>query len=150
MGTKCGVHLTLCGVLFIECLESLGLLIQNNGLSVCGTAPQKVIPLIAAQISDRDNAVRSAALNTLVMVYGNVGDQVYKLAGQVMCPAPHVSAGPSPSCVAPPPHVWPLPSCVAPPPSCGSLPIRTSVCWRRGSNVWGRRPCLPACLSHRL
>lgn len=66
-----------------ECLETLGLLIQNNGLSVCGSTPQKVVPLIAAQISDRDNAVRSAALNTLVMVYGNVGDQVYKLAGQL-------------------------------------------------------------------
>ncbi|KAL5502406.1 hypothetical protein EMCRGX_G009176 [Ephydatia muelleri] len=37
----------------------------------------------AAQISDRDNAVRTASLNTLVMVYDNVGDQVYKLAGQL-------------------------------------------------------------------
>ncbi|KAL5502403.1 hypothetical protein EMCRGX_G009173 [Ephydatia muelleri] len=37
----------------------------------------------AAQISDRDNAVSSAALNNLVMVYCNVGDQVYKLAGQL-------------------------------------------------------------------
>ena len=65
------------------------MLIQNNGLSVCGATPQKVVPLIAAQISDRDNSVRSAALNTLVMVYGNVGDQVYKLVGQVRwCPDP--------------------------------------------------------------
>ena len=70
-------------VIFTECLESLGLLIQNNGLSVCGGTPQKVVPLIASQISDRDNAVRSSALNTLVVVYGNVGDQVYNLVGQV-------------------------------------------------------------------
>jgi hypothetical protein len=38
---------------------------------------------VAAQISDRDNAVRSAALNTMVTIYGNVGDDVYKFTSQV-------------------------------------------------------------------
>ena len=34
---------------------------------ICGPQPQKTVPLIASQISDRDNAVRSAALNTMVI-----------------------------------------------------------------------------------
>ena len=66
-----------------ECLEALGELIQNNGMSVCQPGGQKTLPLIAAQISDRDNAVRSAALNTMVVVYGNIGETVYKYTVQV-------------------------------------------------------------------
>ena len=66
-----------------ECLEALGELIQNNGMSVCQPGGQKTLPLIAAQISDRDNAVRSAALNTMVVVYGNIGETVYKYTAQV-------------------------------------------------------------------
>ena len=50
---------------------------------VCGSQPQKTVPLVAAQISDRDNAVRSAALNTMVVVYGNVGEGVFKFTTQV-------------------------------------------------------------------
>ena len=50
---------------------------------ICGTQPQKTVPLIASQISDRDNAVRSAALNTMVVVYGNVGDAVFKFTSKV-------------------------------------------------------------------
>ena len=45
-------HHTSLEMLFPECVESPGLLIQNNGLSVCGATPQKVVPLIAAQISN--------------------------------------------------------------------------------------------------
>lgn len=52
---------------------------------VCGGSPQKTVPLIAAQISDRDNTVRTAALNTMVIVQGNVGDGVYKFTSQVTC-----------------------------------------------------------------
>ncbi len=59
------------------------MLIQNNGMIVCGPQPQKTLPILAAQISDRDNAVRSAALNTMVTVYGNVGEAVYKFTSQV-------------------------------------------------------------------
>ena len=72
--------------LLSECLEALGELIQNNGMSVCQPSPAKSMPLIAAQICDRDNAVRSAALNTMVTVYGNVGDAVYKFTSQVSFP----------------------------------------------------------------
>ena len=50
---------------------------------VCGAQPQKTMPLIASQISDRDNAVRSAALNAMVVVYGNVGESMYKFSSQV-------------------------------------------------------------------
>jgi len=67
----------------VECLEELGILIQNNGMIVCGPQPQKTLPLLAAQISDRDNTVRSAALNTMVVVYSNMGEGVYKYTSQV-------------------------------------------------------------------
>lgn len=50
---------------------------------VCGSQPQKTLPTLAAQISDRDNAVRSAALNTMVTIYANVGEAVYKYTSQV-------------------------------------------------------------------
>ena len=66
-----------------ECLEELGLLIQNNGMVVCHPTPQKATQVIAQQISDRDTNVRNAALNTLVIVYDNIGETVYKYAGQV-------------------------------------------------------------------
>ena len=67
-----------------ECLEELGILLQNNGMVVCGASPQKTVPLIAAQISDRDNTVRTAALNTFVIIHGNIGDDVYKFTSQVL------------------------------------------------------------------
>jgi len=38
---------------------------------------------IAKQISDRDNGVRSAALNTITIAYQIVGDQVYKYIGKL-------------------------------------------------------------------
>jgi len=66
-----------------ECLEELGVLIQNNGMIVCGPQPQKTLPTLATQISDRDNAVRSAALNTMVVIYNHVGEGVYKYTSQV-------------------------------------------------------------------
>ena len=66
-----------------ECLEELGILVRDNGMVICGPQPQKTVPLIASQISDRDNAVRSAALNAMVVVYGNVGDGVFKFTSKV-------------------------------------------------------------------
>jgi len=50
---------------------------------MCGSQPQKTVPLMAAQISDRDNAVRSAALNAMVVINGNVGEVVFKFTTQV-------------------------------------------------------------------
>lgn len=66
-----------------ECLEVIGEMIQNNGMSVCQPSPPKTLPLVAGQICDRDNGVRSAAINTMVIVYGNIGEGVYKFASQV-------------------------------------------------------------------
>ena len=59
------------------------MLIQNNGMVVCQPTPQKATQVIAQQISDRDTNVRNAALNTLVIIYDNIGETVYKYAGQV-------------------------------------------------------------------
>ena len=38
---------------------------------------------IGGQIGDRDNSVRSAALNTLVQIYLLIGDDIYKYVGKV-------------------------------------------------------------------
>ncbi len=45
--------------------------------------PAVTIKEIAKQISDRDNGVRSAALNTITIAYQIVGDQVYKYIGKL-------------------------------------------------------------------
>ncbi len=52
-------------------------------MTVCGAQPQKTVPIIAHQITDRDNTVRMAALNAIVVVYGNMGEGVYKFTSQV-------------------------------------------------------------------
>ena len=64
-----------------ECLEELGFLISIYGMNVC--QPGKALPPIAAQIADRDNGVRNAALNTIVEVYNLVGETVFKNLGRV-------------------------------------------------------------------
>ena len=66
-----------------ECLEELGFLISVYGINVCQPSPGKALPAVAAQISDRDNGVRNAALNAVVEVYNLVGDTVYKYLGRV-------------------------------------------------------------------
>jgi len=66
-----------------ECLDELGCLIESNGMSVCQPTPAAALKLIAQQISDRDNSVRSAALNTVVIAYHLVGDNVFKHIGTV-------------------------------------------------------------------
>ncbi len=49
--------------------------------------PAKVLKAVATQIADRDNVVRSAALDLVVCVYGLIGDDVHKLIGPLpdMC-----------------------------------------------------------------
>ena len=79
---------------FIECLEELGNLIELYGLNVCQPSPPKALKEVAGQIADRDNNVRSAALNTLVQVYGIVGDDVYKYVGNVSILLACASLGP--------------------------------------------------------
>lgn len=64
-----------------ECLEELGMMIEAIGLNAFN--PSVTIKEIAKQISDRDNGVRSAALNTITIAYQIVGEQVYKLTGKL-------------------------------------------------------------------
>ncbi|XP_038047612.1 cytoskeleton-associated protein 5-like [Patiria miniata] len=66
-----------------ECLEELGCLIELYGINVCQPSPPKAMKEIAGQIADRDNSVRSAALNTLVLGYQTVGEDIYKFVGHL-------------------------------------------------------------------
>lgn len=67
-----------------ECLEQLGSLIENYGVTVCHPSPSVALKEIARQISDRDNSVRNAALNCVVQAYFIEQDKVYKMIGQVI------------------------------------------------------------------
>jgi len=66
----------------MECLDELGVLINKFGLEVCQPSP-KVLKEIAVQIGDRDNGVRSAALNCIVEAFNIIGESVYKLVGRL-------------------------------------------------------------------
>ncbi|XP_039313050.1 protein mini spindles isoform X3 [Solenopsis invicta] len=66
-----------------ECLDQLGSLIDNYGVSVCQPTPSAALKEIAKQIADRDNSVRNAALNCIVQAYFLQGERVFKLIGQI-------------------------------------------------------------------
>lgn len=66
-----------------ECLDELGFLIEQYGITVCQPTPQAALKEIAKNISDRDNSVRNAALNTVVQAYFLAGDKIYKYIGQI-------------------------------------------------------------------
>jgi len=66
-----------------ECLDELGNLIEEFGMTVCQPSPSGALKEISKQISDRDHSVRSAALNTIVKAWFIEGDKVYKLIGQI-------------------------------------------------------------------
>ncbi|KAK0049616.1 cytoskeleton-associated protein 5 [Biomphalaria pfeifferi] len=66
-----------------ELLEELGCLIENYGINVCQPSPAHALKIIAAQIGDRDNGVRNAALNTIVVAHGIIGENVYKFIGNL-------------------------------------------------------------------
>lgn len=50
---------------------------------MCLPNPNSCLKEIAKQISDRDNGVRNAALNCLVLVYYIENEKVYKMIGHV-------------------------------------------------------------------
>ena len=53
-------------------------------MNVCQPTPPKAIAAIAAQIGDRDNGVRNAALNAVVEAYFLVGEKAcFKYCSQV-------------------------------------------------------------------
>lgn len=58
-----------------EVFEQLATLIKRNGVAVI--APAKVLPIVAQHIGDRDANVRNAALNVMVQVYLQIGDQIH-------------------------------------------------------------------------
>lgn len=66
-----------------ECLDELGYLIELHGLQVCQPSPQVALKEMARHISDRDNAVRNAALNAVVQAYFLAGEKIYKLIGNL-------------------------------------------------------------------
>ena len=53
------------------------------GITICQPSPAQALKYIASQISDRDNGVRNAALNTTVVAYLVLGDELYKYIGNV-------------------------------------------------------------------
>ncbi|XP_011883305.1 PREDICTED: cytoskeleton-associated protein 5 isoform X2 [Vollenhovia emeryi] len=66
-----------------ECLDQLGSLIENYGISVCQPTPSAALKEVAKQIADRDNSVRNAALNCIVQAYFLEGERVFKFIGQI-------------------------------------------------------------------
>nr|XP_022903340.1 protein mini spindles [Onthophagus taurus] len=66
-----------------ECLEIMGSIINGFGITVCFPSTAACLKEVAKQISDRDNAVRSAALNCLVEAHCLIGEKVYKMVGQI-------------------------------------------------------------------
>ncbi|XP_043480677.1 protein mini spindles [Leptopilina heterotoma] len=66
-----------------ECLDQLGSLIENYGISVCQPTPSVALKEVAKQIADRDNSVRNAALNCIVQAYFLEGEKVYKFIGHI-------------------------------------------------------------------
>lgn len=69
--------------LLTACLEYLELMINNFGTSICQPNITVVCKEISKNIGDRDNHVRTAALNWFVAVFLVHGDAVFSLAGNV-------------------------------------------------------------------
>ncbi|XP_041970087.1 protein mini spindles isoform X2 [Aricia agestis] len=70
-----------------ECLECINHLLETYGSSVTGSGPGggpgPALRELARLIGDRDNAVRSAALNCVATAYFLDGERVYKMIGQI-------------------------------------------------------------------
>ena len=63
------------------CIEFL---IGSQGMTVSEQiGAQKAMRVIGKQVADRDNGVRSAALDVIVTTYNLVGDNVHKLMGSL-------------------------------------------------------------------
>lgn len=66
-----------------ECLDTMGAMIEMTGINVCQPTPSSALKEVARHISDRDNSVRSAALNCVVQAYFLTGEKVYKMIGNL-------------------------------------------------------------------
>ena len=67
-----------CFISISECLEELGNLIESHGINICQPTPAQAMKTIAANIGDKDNGVRNAALNTTVVAYMILQDKLFK------------------------------------------------------------------------
>ncbi|CAH2055745.1 unnamed protein product, partial [Iphiclides podalirius] len=66
-----------------ECLECVGHLLETYGSTVMAPGGGAALRELARHIGDRDNAVRSAALNCVANAYFLEGEKVYKMIGQI-------------------------------------------------------------------
>ena len=58
-------------------------MLETYGSTVMGSGGGGALKELARHIGDRDNAVRSAALNCVASAYFLEGEKVYKMIGQV-------------------------------------------------------------------
>ncbi|XP_039748476.1 protein mini spindles isoform X3 [Pararge aegeria] len=66
-----------------ECLECINHLLETYGSAVITGGVGASLRELARHIGDRDNAVRSAALNCVASAYFLDGEKVYKMIGQI-------------------------------------------------------------------
>ncbi|XP_077499940.1 cytoskeleton-associated protein 5-like isoform X2 [Amblyomma americanum] len=66
-----------------ECLEELCFLFEVLGLPISEPTPAVLLKEVARHISDRDSAVRNAALNCVVQAYFREEKRVFKYIGQL-------------------------------------------------------------------
>uniref|UniRef100_A0A915Q0H8 TOG domain-containing protein n=1 Tax=Setaria digitata TaxID=48799 RepID=A0A915Q0H8_9BILA len=65
-----------------ECLQVLEQLLDTTGMAAT-TTPAQSLKQIAACIGDRDNNVRNAAINAIVVAWKEEGDRVFQLIGKM-------------------------------------------------------------------
>ena len=65
-----------------ECLEHVGSLLAQHGLSSTVCDPKKLLPQIGAMVGASDTGVRTAALNALGAVYATSGEEMFTLLGR--------------------------------------------------------------------
>ncbi|CAM5137658.1 unnamed protein product [Eretmochelys imbricata] len=65
------------------CLAELGYLVKAYGMEVCQPSPGKAFKVISAFIGDQNNAIRSAALNSIVTAHHVHGEGVLRLIGSL-------------------------------------------------------------------
>ena len=64
-----------------ECLDEVAALLHRHGQTAF--TPAKALPIIAAQVGDRDAAVRNASLGAVCQAYLLIGDEIYKHIGRI-------------------------------------------------------------------
>lgn len=68
---------------FLECLDHLATMIKDKNTSICLPTIETACKKIAKSIGERDNSVRTSALNCLVAVFILHGDALFKFIDNV-------------------------------------------------------------------